>query len=271
MQVLLREQDFYDLTWAYLDKAHTQGVIHVEMFFDPQGHTARGVPFEVVIGGIRRAQDDARQRLGLSSHLIMCFLRHLDQADAQATLDAALPHREWIIGVGLDSSEVGHPPSKFAAVFARARAEGFRLVAHAGEEGPASYVWEALEILKVDRIDHGNRALDDERLVERLVAAQTVLTVCPLSNVRLGVVPSIDAHPLRRMLDAGLKVTVNSDDPAYFGGYVNENLIAVQRALDLPREAIVALLRNSFAGAFLLPDEKDRLLRRLSACSEAAD
>lgn len=250
MAVLLTEQDFHDLTAAYLARAEADGVCHVEIFFDPQGHTARGVAFADVVGGIARALQDAERR-GITSRLIMCFLRHLSEADAEATLDEALPHLHLIHGVGLDSSEVGHPPEKFARVFARARSLGLKIVAHAGEEGPPDYVWQALDRLGVDRIDHGNRALEDPALVARIVADGLTLTVCPLSNLKLCVVDDLANHPLRRMLAAGLKATVNSDDPAYFGGYVNANFIAVADALDLTRDEIVQLARNSFAGSFL--------------------
>jgi adenosine deaminase len=247
MSVLLKEQDFYDLTWAYLERAKADNVVHAEVFFDPQGHTERGVPFEAVIAGIRRALEDAETRLGISSRLILCFLRHLDEASAERTLDAAMPYRAWITGVGLDSSERGHPPSKFARVFARARGLGLKLVAHAGEEGPADYVREALDILGVDRIDHGNRSLDDPRLVARLREAQIGLTLCPLSNLRLAVVKDLDEHPLPRMLEEGLLVTVNSDDPAYFGGYVNDNY----RAVTLSEAQQRLLAANSFRASFL--------------------
>ncbi|OSZ72270.1 adenosine deaminase [Sphingomonas sp. IBVSS1] len=250
MAVLLTEQDFYDLTAAYLARAAADNVRHVEIFFDPQGHTERGLAFADVVGGIARALNDASAR-GISSRLIMCFLRHLSEADAEATLDQALPHLHLIHGVGLDSSEVGHPPDKFARVFARARGLGLKIVAHAGEEGPPDYVWQALDVLGVDRIDHGNRALEDDALVQRIVADGLTLTVCPLSNLKLCVVKQLAAHPLRRMLAAGLKATVNSDDPAYFGGYVNANFIAVADALDLERDEIITLARNSFTGSFL--------------------
>jgi len=256
MAVLLTKQDFFDLTAAYLDRAHADGVRHVEIFFDPQGHTERGVAFATVIDGITRALADGETRLGISSKLIMCFLRHLSEAEAEATLDAALPHLHKIAGVGLDSSELGHPPAKFARVFARARGLGLKLVAHAGEEGPASYVHEALDLLGVDRIDHGNRSLDDPALVARLSAEGMCLTVCPLSNLKLCVVDDIARHPLRTMLDAGLAATVNSDDPAYFGGYVNANYIAVADALDLSREELARLARNSFTGSFLSAAEQ---------------
>jgi adenosine deaminase len=249
MSVLLREQDFYDLAWAYLERAKADNVVHAEVFFDPQGHTERGVPMAAVIGGMTRALGEAETRLGISSRLILCFLRHLDEASAERTLDAALPFRASIVGVGLDSSERGHPPSKFARVFARARSLGLKLVAHAGEEGPAAYVREALDLLGVDRIDHGNRALDDPALVARLRAAQIGLTVCPLSNFRLGV-ERPEAHPLPRMLAEGLLATVNSDDPAYFGGYVNDNY----RAVTLSEAQQRLLAANSFRASFL-PDE----------------
>jgi adenosine deaminase len=255
MAVLLTEQDFFDLTTAYLDRAATDGVRHVEIFFDPQGHTARGVPMAKVVGGIARALAEAEGR-GITSRLIMCFLRHLPEADAEATLDAALPFLSLIHGVGLDSSEVGHPPEKFARVFARARSLGLKVVAHAGEEGPPDYVWQALDVLKVDRIDHGNRALEDAALVDRIVTDGLTLTVCPLSNLKLCVVDDLAQHPLRRMLAAGLRATVNSDDPAYFGGYVNANFVAVADALNLTRDEIITLARNSFTGSFLPPAEQ---------------
>src|SRR5262249_52154875 len=233
MSVLVTEQDFYDLAFAYLQRAHADNVRHVEMFFDPQGHTSRGVAFATVIDGLHRAIGDARRAVGADASLIMCFLRHLDEADAERTLDQALPFRDRIVGVGLDSAEAGNPPSKFKHVFGRARDAGFFLCAHAGEEGPASYVWEALDVLGVARVDHGNHSLDDEVLVGRLAREQGPLTVCPLSNLRLKVVPDLAHHPLRRMMDKGLMVTVNSDDPAYFGGYVNQNYVAVGNALAL--------------------------------------
>ena len=263
MSVLRTERDFYDLTWAYLERARAQTVLHTEIFFDPQGHTQRGVAFETALDGISRALEDGRAKLDISSKLIMCFLRDLSADDAEVTLDAALAHKDRIVGVGLDSAEVGHPPSKFAKVFARARAEGLIPVAHAGEEGPADYVREALDLLKVARIDHGNRSLDDPALVERLARDRVPLTVCPLSNLRLCVVDDIKAHPLKAMLDAGLFATVNSDDPAYFGGYVNENYVAVQEALSLSKTEIVTLARNSFEAAFLKRAEKDAFLDHL--------
>ncbi|HWW56802.1 MAG TPA: adenosine deaminase [Sphingopyxis sp.] len=265
MGVLHAGQDFYDLTAAYLARAHTDAVRHVEIFFDPQGHTTRGVAFETVITGITRALDDARARYGMTSKLIMCFLRHLSEADAEATLDEALPFLDRIDGVGLDSSEVGHPPAKFERVFARARSLGLKIVAHAGEEGPPAYVHEALDLLKVDRIDHGNRSLEDPALVARLAREGMCLTVCPLSNLKLCVVDDMAAHPLKTMLGAGLAVTVNSDDPSYFGGYVNANYRAVADALDLTKDELLTLARNSFTGSFLDGDAKARHLAAIDA------
>ena len=250
MSVLITEQDFYDLATAYLGRAAAQNVRHCEIFFDPQGHTERGVAFKTMIDGLWRALRDGERAFGITSALILCFLRHLDEASAERTLEEAMPWRDRIIGVGLDSSETGHPPAKFQRVFARARSLGLLAVAHAGEEGPPDYVREALDLLEVHRIDHGNRALEDPALVARLAAERMPLTVCPLSNLRLRVVPDMKAHPLRRMLQAGLMVTVNSDDPAYFGGYVTENFLAMQQALDLTREEIVTIARNGFLAAF---------------------
>lgn len=248
--VLLHEQDFYDMTLAYLRKAASQNVKHAEMFFDPQTHTSRGVPFAVVIRGMRRAQEEAEASLGISSGLILCFLRHLSEDDALKTLDEAFPFKDWIVAVGLDSTEQGHPPRKFARAFARARAEGLLAVAHAGEEGPPEYIWEALDVLGATRIDHGVRCIEDPKLIKRLALEQIPLTVCPLSNVKLRVFDTMRDHTLRRLLDFGLKVTINSDDPAYFGGYVNENYIAVAEALGLSAEEIERLARNSFEAAF---------------------
>ena len=265
MSVLQHEQDFYDLASAYLRRAAGQNVRHAEIFFDPQGHTSRGVAFRTVIDGLWRALKDAERQYGMTASLILCFLRHLDEADAERALDEALPWRDRFIGVGLDSSEKGHPPSKFQRVFARARGLGLRAVAHAGEEGPPEYVTEALDLLKVDRIDHGNRALEDAALTARLAREQMALTVCPLSNLRLCGVPSLKQHPLKRMLQAGLKATLNSDDPAYFGGYVTENFVGVQQALDLGRDDIVRLARNSFEAAFCDEALKWRYLSELDA------
>jgi adenosine deaminase len=260
MSVLVAEQDFYDLAWAYLERARADNVRHVEMFFDPQGHTSRGISFATVIEGLTRAIADARSKLGVEATLIMCFLRHLDEADAERTLDAALPFKDRIIGVGLDSSEKGNPPSKFKHVFRRARDAGFFLTAHAGEEGPAGYVWEALDVLGVARIDHGIHSLDDPTLVGRLAREQVPLTVCPLSNLRLRVVDALAHHPLRRMLDKGLMASVNSDDPAYFGGYVNQNYVAVGNALALGRAEIAAIVRNGFNASQLSASAKDKAL-----------
>ncbi len=265
MGVLQTERDFHDLTAAYLDRARADGVRHVEIFFDPQGHTARGVAFQTVVTGITRALDEARTQHGLTSKLILCFLRHLSEAEAEATLDEALPFLGRIDGVGLDSSEVGHPPSKFERVFARARDLGLKLVAHAGEEGPPAYVREALDLLHVDRIDHGNRSLEDDALVARLASEGTTLTVCPLSNLKLCVVDDLAAHPLKTMLDAGLAATVNSDDPSYFGGYVNANYQAVADALDLSKADLVTLARNSFTGSFLGDTDKANHLAAIDA------
>ncbi|PZP24916.1 adenosine deaminase [Pseudomonas kuykendallii] len=243
--VLRHEQDFYDLTWAYLEKCKAQNVIHTEPFFDPQTHTDRGVPFEVVLDGIAGALRDGRDKLGISSGLILSFLRHLSEDEAQATLDQALPFRDAFVAVGLDSSEVGHPPSKFRRVFDRARAEGFLTVAHAGEEGPPEYIWEALDLLKVSRIDHGVRAAEDPKLIERLIDEQIPLTVCPLSNTKLCVFDDMSQHNILELLERGVKVTVNSDDPAYFGGYVTENFQALHESLGMTQDQARRLARNS--------------------------
>ena len=255
-RVLLTEQDFYDLTWAYLTRAASQGVRHAEIFFDPQTHTDRGVPFETVISGIHRALQDGEARFGITSGLIMCFLRHLSAEAAMRTLREALPFQKWILAVGLDSSEVGHPPSKFKDVYDRAREAGLLAVAHAGEEGPPAYVWEALDILKARRIDHGVRSVEDERLVGRLVEEQIPLTVCPLSNVKLRVFASLKNHNLKQLLDRGLLVTVNSDDPAYFGGYVADNFRDSAAALGLDRDDLLKLARNSFVASFLNDEQR---------------
>ncbi|MCQ4271310.1 adenosine deaminase [Pseudomonas kuykendallii] len=243
--VLRHEQDFYDLTWAYLEKCKAQNVIHTEPFFDPQTHTDRGVPFEVVLDGIAGALRDGRDKLGISSGLILSFLRHLSEDEAQATLDQALPFRDAFVAVGLDSSEVGHPPSKFRRVFDRARAEGFLTVAHAGEEGPPEYIWEALDLLKVSRIDHGVRAAEDPKLIERLIDEQIPLTVCPLSNTKLCVFDDMSQHNILELLERGVKVTVNSDDPAYFGGYVTENFQALHESLGMTQGQAKRLAQNS--------------------------
>ncbi len=249
--VLRVEQDFYDLADAYFARAAADGVVHAEIFFDPQTHTDRGIPFQVVADGLLAAMRDAAARHGLSSKLILCFLRHLDEDAAFATLKAAEPWLDGITGVGLDSSEVGHPPEKFARVFAAAGDLGLKRVAHAGEEGPPDYVWQALDVLKIDRLDHGNRSLEDPALVRRLAAEGMTLTVCPLSNLKLCVVPDMDSHPIDRMLAVGLSATINSDDPAYFGGYVGENYRAVAAARGLGKTELATLARNSFTGSFL--------------------
>ena len=251
MSVLVTEQDFYDLTWAYLQRCHAQNVVHTEIFFDPQGHTDRGVSFKTVIDGIWNALRDGETKLGITSRIIMCFLRHLDEASAFTTLDESMPWRDRISGVGLDSSEMGHPPSKFTQVFEKAGELGLKRVAHAGEEGPPAYVYEALDLLNIDRIDHGNRLLEDPALVSRVVTEQIALTVCPQSNLRLAVIDNMREHPLRQMLESGIKATVNSDDPAYFGGYMNENFESVCSALQLDRSHVRKLVINSFEASFL--------------------
>jgi adenosine deaminase len=266
--VLIHERDFYELTSAYLARARAQGVRHVEIFFDPQTHTARGVEFGTVVGGIGRALTEARQH-GITSHLIMCFLRDLPADDAMATLERAIAHRDTIFGVGLDSAEVGHPPEKFRDVFERASEAGFRAVAHAGEEGPPDYIWQALDVLGAQRIDHGVRCLEDRRLVQRLETDRIPLTVCPFSNVKLRVVDTLEQHPLAKMLEHGLCATVNSDDPAYFGGYVGENLAGVAAALHLDDGAVLELARNSFRASFLDDATRARYLAELEAHSGA--
>ena len=265
MSVLQTERDFHDLTWAYLQRIASQNVLHTEIFFDPQGHTERGVKFETVLYGISAALEEGQKRLGITSRLIMCFLRHLSEQAAFDTLELALHHKDRIVGVGLDSSELGHPPSKFRNVFRKARDEGFRVVAHAGEEGPPEYVWEALDLLRVNRVDHGNRALEDDELVKRLVDERVALTVCPLSNLKLCVVNDLRDHPLRKMLDLGLKATINSDDPSYFGGYMNENFIQVAQALALSESHLTTVTENAIDASFLNDDEKKVLRRKLDA------
>ena len=269
--VLDTEWDFYDLTVAYLRRAAEQGVRHAEIFFDPQTHTERGVKFATIVRGIERALADGQRDLGITSRLILCFLRDRSAEAASATLDAALDHRDAITAVGLDSAEVDNPPERFRAVFDRARDEGLLTVAHAGEEGPPEYIRQALDLLHVRRIDHGVRCLEDDELVDRLVADEVPLTVCPLSNVKLRVVPSLDEHPLRRMLQRGLRVTVNSDDPAYFGGYVADNYRATADALALSREELVQLARNSFDAAFLDDAERGAHLEVLEAFARAEE
>jgi adenosine deaminase len=264
MSVLVTEQDFYDLARAYLERAHADNVRHVEMFFDPQGHTSRGIPFATVVAGLSRAIADAKRELGVQASLIMCFLRHLDEADAERTLDSALAFKDRIAGVGLDSSERGNPPSKFKHVFRRAGDAGFFLTAHAGEEGPPSYVWEALDVLGVARIDHGNRSLEDAALVARIARERVPLTMCPLSNLRLRVVDDLAHHPLRRMMDKGVLASVNSDDPAYFGGYVNQNYLAISAALRLGRDEIAAIVRNGITASLMPAAEKDKALAEVA-------
>lgn len=261
--VLQVERDFYDMTWAYLQKASAQNVRHAEIFFDPQTHTDRGIPFDTVINGIHRALEDGEPKLGITSELIMCFLRHLSAEKAMETLNQAQPYKEWIAAVGLDSSELGNPPSKFVEVFDKAREMGYLTVAHAGEEGPPEYIWQALDLLKVSRIDHGVRCIEDKKLVDRLVKTQIPLTVCPLSNVKLHVFESIKQHDLKQLLELGICATVNSDDPAYFGGYVNENLLAVHEGLNLGENDIVRLVKNSFEASFLSEQKKMKLLKEV--------
>ncbi|HXQ40333.1 MAG TPA: adenosine deaminase [Candidatus Udaeobacter sp.] len=260
MSVLQNEADFHDLAAAYLVRVRSHGLRYAEIFFDPQAHTSRGIAFRTVLDGLDRAIEEARRAYGLEVKLIMCFLRHLDEDDALRTLDLALPYKDRILGVGLDSSELGHPPAKFTRVFRRARDEGFRLTAHAGEEGPPEFVWQALDILGVERIDHGIRAMEDDQLVQRLARDQVALTVCPLSNLKLRVVQDLSRHPLKHMLDRGLLVTINSDDPAYFGGYLNENYAATAGALALRPDELRQLARNGFVASFQAPQEKSRLL-----------
>ncbi len=256
MRVLQTERDFYELTWAYLERCQRDRVRHVEIFFDPQAHTGRQIPFGVPITGINQALRDSEARFGISHKLIMCFLRHLSEDDAFDTLQQAQAYLDLIDGVGLDSSEVGHPPSKFSGIFAAAKSQGLHCVAHAGEEGPPQYVWEALNCLQVERIDHGNRAMEDLDLVAEIRNRALALTVCPLSNLKLCVVDDLSRHPLKTMLSAGLLATVNSDDPAYFGGYINENYLQTAAALNLSRADIVTLAKNSFIGSFLSDDKK---------------
>jgi adenosine deaminase len=261
--VLRTERDFYDLTSAYVDRAAADNVVHAEIFFDPQSHTSRGVPLAAVIGGIRRALDDGMRRHGMSSAMILCFLRHLSEEDAFATLEEAVPFRGELSGVGLDSGERGNPPSKFARVFARARAAGLHVVAHAGEEGPASYIEEALDILGAERIDHGIRCEDDDVLVDRLVREQIPLTICPLSNVKLRVFDSMADHNLKRLLDRGLSVSINSDDPAYFGGYIAANFRAICEALPLGPTDVIKLAEHAARASFLPEAAKEGHQRRI--------
>ena len=259
--VLVHDRDFYELTLEYLRRAASQGVRHTEIFFDPQTHTDRGVEFATVVNGITSALVDGERQLGVTSRLILCFLRHLSAEAAMETLETALPHRDAIIAVGLDSSEKDNPPVKFRDVYDRARAEGFLAVAHAGEEGPPDYIWQALDVLKVQRVDHGEKCTEDERLVNRLLAEQMPLTVCPFSNVKLRVVPELRKHNVAQMLRRGLFVTINSDDPAYFGGYVGDNYVGTARALGLSRDEMFRVARNSFSASFLPEADKQRHLQ----------
>ena len=249
--VLQTEQDFYDLAWAYLEKAKQDNVVHTEIFYDPQSHTDRGIPFDATISGLYRAFDDGQQKLGISFHIIACFLRHLPEQDALDIYPDILKHQDKIIGIGLDSSEMGHPPEKYLNVFNQARKDGFKVVAHAGEEGPAEYVKQAIDLLQVDRIDHGNRCLDDDILTAQIARAGLALTVCPLSNLKLKVVPDLKDHPIKSMLRKGLMATINSDDPAYFGGYINDNFQQLSDAVGLNNKEIMTLVENSFKASFL--------------------
>ena len=262
--VLIHEQDFFDLTWEYLLRAKEDGVVHTEIFFDPQTHTDRGIEFSTVINGISRALNQAKDELNISSEIIMCFLRHLSEEEAFKTLETSLPYKHLIRAVGLDSSEVGHPPSKFQNVFERAMSEGFLTVAHAGEEGPPEYIWEALDLLKVKRIDHGVRCLEDERLVKRLEEEQIPLTVCPLSNVKLCVFKKLSDHNLKDLLDKNLMAMINADDPSYFGGYLGDNFYQCAKDLDLSKKDILTLCRNSIYSSFLSEKDKAHYIEKLS-------
>lgn len=262
--VLINESDFFDLTWAYLLRCHAQNICHTEIFFDPQTHTSRGIAFKTVIDGITKALQKGEQELGISSFLIMCFLRHLSEENAFETLKASLPFKDKIIGVGLDSSEVGHPPSKFQRLFLECKKVGYKIVAHAGEEGDSSYIWEAINLLQVERIDHGIRCDEDESLVKLLIEKQIPLTVCPLSNVKLRAVKNMQEHNILKLLRQGVLVTVNSDDPAYFGGYVNENYEAICDNLDLSKEELKTLASNSFKASFLSDERKKHFINQIS-------
>lgn len=262
-KVLITQEDFYNLTFEYLKKCHKQNILHTEIFFDPQTHTHRGVKFSTVINGIKQALNDAKNEFKISSKLIMCFLRHLSQEDAFKTLEEALEFKEDIEAIGLDSSEIGNPPSKFKEVFKKAKELGFKLVAHAGEEASYKYINEALDLLEVNRIDHGVQAIQDEQLMQRLKQTQIALTVCPLSNTKLKVFKTMQEHNIKKMLEFGLNVTVNSDDPAYFGGYLNENFIAIYKALDLSKEQIIQLAKNSFNSSFISKEQKENYIKQI--------
>ena len=255
---MIHEQDFYDLTWAYLTKVHSQNVVHVEVFFDPQTHTDRGIEFDVVINGIRKALEKAKEELNISYKLIMSYLRHLSEEEAFKTLESSLPYKHWIDGVGLDSSEMGNPPSKFVNVFEASAKHGYKLVAHAGEEGPADYIWEALDLLNIERIDHGNRCLDDAALVQRLLDNNIGLTLCPLSNLELKVIQKMEDHPVLDMLNKGILATIHSDDPAYFGGYMNENYYETAKALNLNKDHLMQLAINAFEASWLSDEAKEK-------------
>ena len=263
-KVLIHEKDFFDLTWAYILKCKEDNIVHTEIFFDPQTHLDRGISFDIVINGISKALDKANLEFGLTSKIIMCFLRHLDEESGFKVLDQALKYKNKIVGVGLDSSELGNPPKKFEKLFQKARDEGFLTVAHAGEEGPPEYIWDSINLLKVKRIDHGVQSLKDEKLVDLLIKEQIPLTVCPLSNIKLCVFDKIENHNLKKMLNKGLRVMVNSDDPAYFGGYLNKNLTETQLALDLSLEEIKTLIINSFKSSFLKDDKKKEWIDKIN-------
>ena len=267
--VLIREQDFYDMAHAYFVKAAQDNVVHAELFFDPQTHTARGVSMDVVVKGLHRACIDAQKEFGISASLILCFLRHLSEEAAFETLEEAMPWRDKIVGIGLDSGELGNPPEKFARVFARCRELGFHLVAHAGEEGPPAYIWTALDVLKVERIDHGVQSIKDPALLQRLAKDRIALTVCPLSNLKLCVFPDLASHNLRQLLDAGLAVTVNSDDPAYFGGYMNDNFTQIFAATGMTAQHAYTLARNSFEASFIDAADKQACIDRLDQVFES--
>jgi adenosine deaminase len=257
-QALIYEQDFFDLTWAYLEKVHSQNVVHVEVFFDPQTHTDRGISFDVVIQGIYKALEKAKAEFKMSYRLIMSYLRHLSEEEAFKTLESSLPYKDWIDGIGLDSSELGNPPNKFINVFKASSEQGYKLVAHAGEEGPVEYIWEALDLLNVVRIDHGNRCLDDDKLVETLIEKKMGLTLCPLSNLELKVIDKMENHPVLKMLDKGILATIHSDDPAYFGGYMNENYYETAKALNLNNSHLMQLAINAFQVSWLSEEDKER-------------
>ena len=263
-KVLIHEKDFFDLTWAYILKCKEDNIVHTEIFFDPQTHLDRGISFDIVINGISKALDKANLEFGLTSKIIMCFLRHLDEESGFKVLDQALKYKNKIVGVGLDSSELGNPPKKFEKLFQKARDEGFLTVAHAGEEGPPEYIWDSINLLKVKRIDHGVQSLKDEKLVDLLIKEQIPLTVCPLSNIKLCVFDKIENHNLKKMLNKGLRVMVNSDDPAYFGGYLNKNLIEIQSALNLSMEEVKTLIINSFKSSFLKDDKKKEWIDKIN-------